>query len=94
MELRDRFKRWLHREVGSAALPALRRYLTENGYRPFACLEHAGVCQREVYHPGLGFYRATGRDDSEATLGILRQIWLVEALQGESSPEIGPAADR
>ena len=57
-------------------------------------MEHAGVCQYEVYHPSLGFYRATGGSDNEALLGILRQIWLVEALQRSSAPEIGPSADR
>ena len=94
VELRERFDCWLRREIGSAAVPALRRYLEDNGYRPFACVEHAGVCQREVYHPSLGFYRAAGRDDAEAFHGILRQIWLVGALQSTPRPEVGPAADR
>jgi len=94
MELRERFERWLQREVGSAAAPALRRHLNDHGYRLFACMEHAGVYQREVYHPDLGFYRATGGDDAEALRGILRQIWLVDALQPATKPEVGPQADR
>ena len=94
MELRERFEQWLERAVGSAAIPALRRYLAGHGYKPFACVEHAGACQYEIYHPQLGFYRATGGSEHEALLGILRQIWLVQALQTSSKPEVGPAADR
>ena len=67
--------------------------LREHGFRPFACLEHAGTFQREVYHPQLGFYRATGRDDHEALLGILRQIWLVDGLHEVRDPEVRPRAD-
>jgi hypothetical protein len=93
MELRDRFAAWLRQEIGSTAVPALHRYLREHGFRLFACMEHAGTCQREVYHPDLGFYRATGRDDHEALLGILRQIWLVEALQPDPGPRVRPLAE-
>jgi hypothetical protein len=88
MELRDRFANWLHKEVGSTAAPALRRHLVEHGFRLFACMEHAGTCQREVYHPTLGFYRATGESDHEALLGILRQVWLVDSLQ--ATPQTRP----
>ena len=94
MELRERFEHWLWREIGSGAQPALRKHLVDRDYRLFACYEHAGICQREVYHPEKGFFRATGEDDKQALLGILRQIWLIEALEGHRSPEVGPAADR
>jgi hypothetical protein len=88
MELRDSFATWLRQEVGSTAVPALLRHLTERGFRLFACMEHAGTCQREVFHPALGFYRATGSSDHEALLGILRQIWLVDALEVERGPKV------
>jgi hypothetical protein len=88
MELRDSFATWLRQEVGSTAAPALLRHLTERGFRMFACMEHAGTCQREVFHPALGFYRATGGSDHEALLGILRQIWLVDALEVERGPQV------
>jgi hypothetical protein len=94
MELRERFKRWLRSEVGSSAAPALRRHLLDRGYRLFACMEHGGTCQREVYHPERGFFRAAGANDHEALLGILRQIWLVNGFEGTPSTEVGPAADR
>ena len=94
MDLRERFARWLHVEVGSAAAPALRRHLVDEGYRLFSCMEHGDVCQREVYHPDRGFFRAVGRDDTEALRGILRQIWLVDGFQGALPPEVGPAAER
>jgi hypothetical protein len=93
MELKERFAAWLRREVGSSAAPALHRHLRDRGFRPFACLEHGGSFQREVYHPELGFYRATGSSDHEALLGILRQIWLVDALHQVRDPEVRPRAD-
>jgi len=93
MELRDTFASWLRKEIGSTAVPALHRHLQERGFRPFACMEHAGTCQREVYHPVLGFYRATGQSDHEALLGILRQIWLVDSLQEQRGPQVRPLAD-
>jgi len=94
MELRERFARWLRKEVGSMAAPALHRHLRDRGFRPFACMEHAGTFQREIYHPELGFYRATGRDDHEALLGILRQVWLVDSLLQEArGPQVGPLLD-
>lgn len=91
MELRDSFANWLRKEIGSTAAPALRRHLTEHGFRLFACMEHAGTCQREVYHPEFGFYRATGESDHEALLGILRQVWLVDSLTAERDPRVHPA---
>jgi len=94
MDLRERFKRWWKDEIGSAAAPAVRTHLVQRGYRLFACVEHAGVCQREVYHPKLGFFRAAGDDDQQALLGILRQVWLVNGFEGHTTPEVGPAADR
>ena len=63
------------------------------GFRLFACMEHAGTFQREVYHPALGFYRATGQSDHEALLGILRQVWLVDSLQ-EQPGRVRPTADQ
>ena len=94
MELWERFDTWLQREVGSKATPALRKHLEDRGYRLFSVVEHAGLCQREVYHPDRGFFRATGLDDQEALSGILRQIWLIDSLYNTPSPEVGPAADR
>lgn len=94
MELRRRFEHWLMAEVGSMAAPALRRHLLDRGYRLFSCMEHAGTCQREVYHAERGFFRASGETDHQALLGILRQIWLVDGFEGTPYPEIGPAADR
>jgi hypothetical protein len=93
MELRDSFATWLRREIGSTAVPALHRHLKERSFRLFACMEHAGTFQREVYHPALGFYRATGQSDHEALLGILRQIWLVDSLQEERGSQVRPAMD-
>ena len=81
MELQKRFRRWLGEEVGSSATPALRRHLRDHGYRLYSCVEHAGTVQQEVYHPGRGFYRAAGNGEAEALLGIMRQIWLVDALE-------------
>ncbi|MHC4551026.1 MAG: hypothetical protein ACYTEZ_19930 [Planctomycetota bacterium] len=94
MALRDRFEKWLRREIGSGAKPALRKHLEDRQYRLFSRIEYAGVCQREVYHPDKGFFRAVGRDDQEALLGILRQIWLIDSLHTTPEPEVGPAADR
>jgi hypothetical protein len=94
MELRDSFAIWLRREIGSTAVPALRRHLDERGFRLFACMEHAGMFQREVYHPALGFYRATGSSDHEALLGILRQVWLVDSLQDQPGRQVRPLADQ
>jgi len=94
MELRDSFTIWLRKEIGSSAVPALHRHLTERGFRLFACMEHAGTCQREVYHPELGFYRATGNSDHEALLGILRQVWLVDSLQDQPGRRVHPLADQ
>lgn len=93
MELRDSFATWLRREIGSTAVPALHRHLKEREFRLFACMEHAGTFQREVYHPTLGFYRATGQSDHEALLGILRQIWLVDSLHEERDTEVRPTVD-
>jgi hypothetical protein len=93
MELRDSFATWLRKEIGSTAVPALHRHLKERAFRLFACMEHAGTFQREVYHPALGFYRATGQSDHEALLGILRQIWLVDSLQEERGSQVRPAMD-
>ncbi len=90
MELRDSFATWLRREIGSTAVPALHRHLDEHGFRLFACMEHAGTFQREVYHPALGFYRATGQSDHEALLGIMRQVWLVDSLQEQPGPRVRP----
>ena len=85
MDLRERFEDWVEAEVGSTAVPALRRHLRERGYRIYSYMEYAGRSTHEVYHPERGFYRATGRDDAEALLGILRQIWLVDALAGSAA---------
>jgi len=94
MNLRERFARWLDAQVGSVAVPALRKHLQDRDYRLYSCLEHGEVVRQEVYHPERGFYRAVGRGHAEALIGILRQIWLVDALAGAPAPEVGPAADR
>ena len=85
MDLRDSFQEWLSLEIGSNAVPALRQYLRDRDYRLLSIVEHNSRWQRDVYHPARGFYRAIGRDDQEALLGILRQIWLVDALIPVSS---------
>lgn len=94
MDLRRSFQHWVRGEIGSTAVPALRRHMKERDYRLFSRMEHAGRYTDEVFHPGRGFYRATGSSEREALLGILRQIWLVDALSGESTEEIGPAPGR
>ncbi|MGH7162264.1 MAG: hypothetical protein ACREID_02170 [Planctomycetota bacterium] len=82
MALVDRFYDWVEGEIGSAALPAVRQHLRDRDYRLVSFTEHGGRCVRDVYHPERGFFRAAGRDDAEALLAILRQVWLVEALGG------------
>ncbi len=94
MDLNARFVRWLDEQIGSVAAPALRKHLQDRDYRLYSCLEHGDTVQQEVYHPERGFYRARGRSTAEALLGIMRQIWLVDALTGAPAPEVGPAADR
>ncbi|MDH3593144.1 MAG: hypothetical protein OER88_14760 [Planctomycetota bacterium] len=89
MELQKRFRQWLEVEVGSAASPALRRHLAERDYRLYSCVEHAGSVQQEVYHPIRGFYRAAGRNEGEALLGIMRQIWLIDAIAGAPATDHG-----
>ena len=79
MEFQEPFEHWLWREVGSGAPLAWRKHLVDRHYQLFACYEHAGIYQREIYHPDKGFFRATGEDDRQALFGILRQIWLIEA---------------
>lgn len=93
MALRDCFEDWLAAEIGSQAVPALCKYLRDRDYRLLALIEHT-CWQRDVYHPQRGFFRAIGRDDREALLGILRQVWLVDSLVSLSAPEVGPASDR
>jgi hypothetical protein len=90
MDLRLRFDIWVEECVGSAAAPALRQHLRTHDYRLYSRVEYAGRCTQEVYHPDRGFYRATGRNDAEALLGILRQIWLVDSITGAPAPEVGP----
>jgi hypothetical protein len=80
MDLRDSFTQWLSLEIGSTAIPALRQYLRDRNYRLLSIVENSSRWQRDVYHPDRGFFRAIGSDDQEALLGILRQIWLVDAL--------------
>ena len=80
MNLRDRFARWLDREIGSNAVPALVQHLRDHDYRLYSKIEHGGHWQRDVYHPQHGFFRAAGNDDSEALVNILKQIWLVSAV--------------
>jgi hypothetical protein len=84
------FDIWVDEVIGSDAPPAVRRHLKERDYRLYSCVEHAGKILQEVYHPQRGFYRAAGGTDSEALRGILRQIWLVDALAGSPAPEVGP----
>ena len=94
MELKERFEEWLEDEIGSRARPALIQYLSDRGYRLLSLVEHARRCQRDIYHPERGFFRATGGDDREALLGVLRQIWLVDCLQTGVDREVGPSSDR
>ncbi len=93
MDLRERFDRWVEWEIGSSAPSALRRHLRDNGYRLFSCIEVDGCWNREVYHPRRGFYRASGWNEAQALLAILRQIWLTDSIDGVGS-EVGPASDR
>ncbi len=93
MDLRMAFDIWVDEAIGSAAPPAVRQHLKERDYRLYSCVEHAGKILQEVYHPKRGFYRAVGRTDSEALLGILRQIWLVDAIAGSAAPEVGDRAE-
>ena len=85
MDLRDSFQDWLAAEIGSTAVPALRQYLRDREYRLLSIVEYHSRWQRDVYHPARGFFRAIGSNDQEALLGILRQIWLVDALIPVSS---------
>ena len=94
MPLEDRFEDWLEWEIGSWAKPALLQYLADRGYRALSFVEDANRCQRDIYHPERGFFRAVGRDDRDALLGVLRQIWLVDSLEPARGPEVGPASDR
>lgn len=80
MSLVENFLDYVSEEIGSAATPALRQHLRDRDYRLVSYMEHDGRWVRDVYHPSRGFFRATGRDDGEALLGIMRQIWLVESL--------------
>jgi hypothetical protein len=92
MDLRVSFRHWVDGKIGSRAIPALQKHLVEHDYRLYSFIEHRGCWQREVYHPRRGFFKAVGLDDGEALLGILRQIWLVEALHEVSEWEVGPSS--
>jgi len=94
MDLRERFEGWLAREVRGTAVPVLRAHLQGRDYRLYSCTEYLGRILIEAYHPERGFFRATGRSHAEALRGLLRQIWLVDALAGSPAPEVGPGADR
>ncbi len=91
MTPRARFARWIEWEIGSSAPAALRQHLRDRDYRVYSCMEHEGVWSREIYHPSRGFYRGTGGSESDALLDVLRQIWLVDSLEGVHEPEADPA---
>ena len=92
MSLRVRFDRWVEREIGSHAPPALREHLRQNNYRVFSSIEDESSCQHEVYHPDYGFFRAVADTDGEALHQILMQVWLMGGLLPE--PEVGGAEAR
>ena len=46
---------------------------------------------REAYHVERGFFKARGIDETHALIGLLRQIWLVEALTPAPETEAGTA---
>jgi hypothetical protein len=84
MTLARRFEAWVADEVGSATVPALRQHLKDRDYRVFSYVEYDGYRRADVYHPRRGFFHACGKDDADALLGVLRQIWLVESLAEEA----------
>ena len=87
MNLRDRFHGWLDREIGSTAAPALQQHLRDHGFRLYSKMEHRDTWQRDVYHPSLGFFRAVGHNDAEALVRVLKQIWLLDALDEGPVPD-------
>jgi hypothetical protein len=80
MDLQHSFGEWVADEIGSAAVPALKQYLSDRGYRMLSCVEYGGSVQLDLYHPTRGFFRAVGRDSRQALAGILRQVWLIDSL--------------
>ncbi|MHC4958308.1 MAG: hypothetical protein ACYTGN_08015 [Planctomycetota bacterium] len=80
MDLQQTFGEWVADEIGSAAVPALKQYLADRGYRMLSYVEHAGDVQFDLYHPDRGFFRAVGNDPRQALAGILRQVWLIDSL--------------
>jgi len=89
MTLVQRFEEWVVDEVGSVAPPALRKHLKDRDYRLYSYVEYDGGCRADVYHPRRGFFHACGKDDADALLGVLRQIWLVESLGEDSGIAFG-----
>jgi hypothetical protein len=89
MVVDEGFRDHIASEIGSMALPALRQYLVDRDYRLASYTEDVGGFSRDVYHPERGLFRAAGEDDTEALLGILRQIWLVDGLGNAQEAGIG-----
>ncbi len=83
MTLRGRFREWVADEVGSEAVPALREMLRTREYHLIGFTEQTGAWLSDVYHKKYGLFQAAGNSEAEALLGILRQVWLVESLNGE-----------
>jgi len=91
MDLREGFARWIEVEIGSLASTALRANLEDRGYRIYSGVDDQRGAMREAYHSERGFFSARGMDETHALIGLLRQIWLIEALHPAREPEVGPA---
>ena len=90
MSLREGFATWIEVEIGSLASTALRSNLEDRGYRLYSGMDDNRGSVREAYHPKRGFFKARGIDETHALIGLLRQIWLVDALTTTPEPEVGP----
>jgi len=91
MDLREGFVTWIEAEIGSLASTALRSNLEDRGYRLYSGMDDDRGAVREAYHVDRGFFKARGMDETHALIGLLRQIWLVEALTPAVTPEVDPA---
>ncbi|MFQ5844572.1 MAG: hypothetical protein ACE5JG_06225 [Planctomycetota bacterium] len=87
MTLRGSFRQWVADEVGSEAVPALRELLRSRDYRLIGFTEQRGHWISDVYHAEHGLFHAGGRSEGEALLGVLRQVWLIEALRRDRSAD-------
>ena len=83
MSVREGFAQFVESEIGSLAPAALRANLEDRGYRIYAGVDDTRTVVREAYHTDRGIFRGTGIDETHAFIGILRQVWLVEAFTVE-----------